>query len=73
MEKIEELKKMQMLRRLLRLEDVVEITGLSRAQVYKLMSKNQFPLQLKMPGRRVAWRAEDIDKWISELTSKAAA
>lgn len=50
------------------LEQVKELTHLSRSTIYLYMEKNIFPRPVKM-GRRIArWKAQEIDKWL--LTRK---
>lgn len=47
--------------RLLRLRDVREQTGLSRAAIY---AKPDFPRSLKISDRAAAWREADVQRWI---------
>ncbi|EIV1841833.1 TPA: helix-turn-helix transcriptional regulator [Salmonella enterica subsp. enterica serovar Reading] len=49
---------------LLELHDVIRRTSLSRATIYRKISKGQFPKQRQISERRVAWHEDDIDKWI---------
>jgi prophage regulatory protein len=51
--------------KLLRLKDVQERVPYSRAQLYALMSENQFPKAIAIGLRAVAWRESEIDAWIS--------
>ena len=51
--------------KLLRLNDVMNKTGLSRSSIYKQMSINNFPQQIKLGARIVAWHEGAIDNWIS--------
>ena len=53
--------------RLLRRREVEAITHLSRATIYVRMQKGTFPPPVRLGPNSVAWRAEDIDRWISEL------
>lgn len=52
---------------LLRRPEVEAITHLSRASIYSKMKKGAFPLPVRLGSNSVAWRAEDIHRWISEL------
>ena len=56
-----------MAEKLLRRPDVEEITGLSRASIYAMMSKGNFPRPLRLGPRAVAWRASDVQEWIDCL------
>lgn len=58
---------------LIRLNSVLNKTGLSRSTIYRLMSKGNFPKQVKLSERAMAWSSEAIDAWIDEkLGGKAA-
>lgn len=51
-------------RRLLRLNHVVHLTGLSRATIYRLMAEEKFPKQLMLSERCVGWDEDAIQNWI---------
>jgi prophage regulatory protein len=51
-------------RPLLDLEAVEKITTLKKSTIYKGMSDGTFPLSLKLSARAVAWKAEDIERWV---------
>lgn len=50
--------------RLLRLPQVLELTGLKRDSVYRLGRNGQFPLPRKLGARASAWREDEIRAWI---------
>ena len=52
-------------RRVLRLPEVMERTGLSRASIYRLIKADDFPVAIRLGSRAVGWRAEQIDEWIA--------
>ena len=52
--------------RMLRLPEVMKITSMKRSTIYLYMKKNQFPRQVKLTERSVAWREEDIQKYLDE-------
>lgn len=55
----------------LRLGSVLARVGLSRSQVYKMIGSGQFPSQVKLSSRSVAWIEEEISEWMSgKLPSK---
>ena len=59
--------------RILRLKDVIRLTGLSRSTIYAEIAKDNFPKQVKLTGARsVGWHEGSIDNWISsrELASE---
>ena len=42
------------------LEDML---GISRSTIYRLMLDEEFPRPIKLGGRAVGWKSEDIDEW----------
>ncbi len=52
--------------RLIRLREVMLITGLSRSYVYFLAKKAQFPKPVKLSERSVAWIEGEVLTWIDE-------
>lgn len=59
--------------RLLRLIDVKNHTGLSKSEVYRLMSERRFPQSIPLGQRSVAWRSDEIDSWVAERIRNAEA
>ena len=53
--------------RLLRRPEVEKLTHLSRSAIYARMKAGTFPPPLRLGANSVAWRATDIERWISEL------
>lgn len=52
--------------RFLRLADVIERTGLSRSYIYLSISKGEFPKNIKLSSRSVAWLESEIDAWMQD-------
>ncbi|WP_273890236.1 helix-turn-helix transcriptional regulator [Serratia marcescens] len=52
--------------RFIRLPEVLYTTGLSRSTVYEMMSRKQFPVQVSLGGKNVAWLASEVDQWMDE-------
>lgn len=52
--------------RLLRVPDLCKKLGISRAQIYRLLSAGDFPRPLRLSERTRAWRESDIELWIDE-------
>ena len=50
--------------KLIRLPEVIERTGLSRSAIYDRISHNQFPRQINLGARAVAWEERKIAEWI---------
>lgn len=62
-------------RRILRLAQVIALTGLSRSTIYQSLANGGFPQQIRLGARSVGWVAAEIDEWISsriEQSRKAA-
>jgi len=50
--------------RMLRIPDVIYLTGVSRTRIYELMARGEFPARRKLSERATAWRSDEIDEWI---------
>lgn len=53
--------------RILRLADVIELTGLSKSTIYAYMEKGKFPKTRQLGERAVGWRELDINHWLEDL------
>ncbi|MEB5931633.1 AlpA family transcriptional regulator [Pseudomonas mosselii] len=53
--------------RLLRLPDVIRITGMGRNTVYTRIKEGTFPKQVKIGPKSVAWRQSEINQWMASL------
>ena len=49
---------------ILRLKQVIAITGLSKSTIYALIALGKFPPQRKLSIRAVGWPAEKIFAWV---------
>jgi prophage regulatory protein len=54
------------------IKSVVAGTSLSRASIYRLIKKCEFPRPIKISSRRVGWLQADIDRWLEEQKAKAS-
>ena len=59
--------------RLLRMREVCDRTGLSRAQIYKWAAAGTFPSSVALGQRTVAWLEQDITAWIAARVEAARA
>ena len=48
-----------------RLKATTARTGLSRAVLYKLKAKGEFPPSIQLSDRSIGWLDSDIDEWIN--------
>jgi len=51
---------------ILKLPDVIKATGLARSTIYKLISENRFPQQIKLTSFSSGWLQSEINRWIEE-------
>lgn len=56
--------------RLIKLKEVLHMTGLSRATIYRFMSAGGFPMKVGLGGNSVAWVESEVEDWISEKIGK---
>ncbi|CAI1194497.1 helix-turn-helix transcriptional regulator [Serratia marcescens] len=52
--------------RFIRLPEVLYTTGLSRSTVYEMMGRKQFPVQVSLGGKNVAWLVSEVEHWMDE-------
>ncbi|EKC6206615.1 AlpA family transcriptional regulator [Cronobacter sakazakii] len=60
----------QLNNRLLRITDVINLTGLPKSTIYLKVKNNQFPSQVKIGSRSVAWVENEIQEWIKNNIQK---
>jgi prophage regulatory protein len=53
--------------RLIRLNELISKTGLSRSRIYQLIHEEKFPTNVSLGGRSVAWVESEIDRWIEDV------
>jgi prophage regulatory protein len=51
-------------KRALRLNDVLTKVGISRTQLYRLISRGQFPRQFHLSERTAVWDEAEVDAWL---------
>ena len=59
--------------RLLKLEQVKEITGLSKAMVYRLVGQGKFPEPCKPGGIASRWVESEVRAWREQVEAARAA
>lgn len=55
---------------ILRLPEVMKITGLSRSSIYLMMKQDSFPKQISLGARAVGWLEGEIKEWVSNRPIK---
>ena len=53
-----------MTKKILRLPEVKEASGLSRSSIYSGMKEGTFPKSIQLGTRMVGWSSKAIDNWI---------
>jgi prophage regulatory protein len=56
--------------RLLRIDQVEELTAISRSHIYHLAAIGQFPKQVNLFGRSVRWIADEVEEWIVQRCAR---
>jgi len=51
--------------RMLRISEVLALTGLSRTKIYELQTQGDFPMRVQLTSRRVAWVEAEVQAWLS--------
>ena len=51
---------------ILKLPEVTKVTGLARSTIYKLISEDLFPKQIKLTSFSSGWIKSEVDCWIDE-------
>jgi prophage regulatory protein len=54
-------------KRIIRLREVLALTGIGRSTVYVLISRNQFPRQLHLTERARGWYEHEVRDWADKL------
>lgn len=50
--------------RIIRLKEVMDLTGLARSTIYKFISRELFPKPISLGDRCVGWVESEIRDWI---------
>lgn len=50
--------------RILRLDEVTQMVGVSRTTLWRMERKGDFPARIPLSSRSVGWRSIDIDNWM---------
>ena len=50
--------------RIIRLREVMELTGLARSTVYKYVEAGTFPQPVPLGGRSVGWVEQEVEDWV---------
>jgi prophage regulatory protein len=56
-----------MIKKMYRLPEVMNMTGLSRSSIYLRVSTDEFPKPVKIGRRAIGWSEESIIAWQSKI------
>ena len=56
--------------RLIRLNEVMRITGLSCSRIYQYISEDKFPDNVSLGGRSVAWVESEVYRWVEGVIGR---
>ena len=51
--------------RILRLAQVIEVTGLRKSKLYELQAAGQFPMRVQITAHTVGWVEEEVQAWLA--------
>ena len=52
--------------KILRINEVIKVTGLSKSQIYRLVTCHGFPKPLVLSVGRVGWLDSEVQDWIKQ-------
>ena len=59
--------------RLLKLAEVVELTGIGRSQIYRKIDSGEFPAPVKIGQKSIRFRDDEVNAWIDALPRRGGA
>ena len=51
-------------KRLLRIDEVLEMVNISKSVLYEMMGRGEFPRPVRISRRAVGWPQQDIHDWL---------
>jgi prophage regulatory protein len=51
--------------RILRLAQVIDMTGLGKTKIYELQAQGRFPMSVRITAHSVGWVEEEVQAWLS--------
>lgn len=58
--------------RLLRINQVIDLTGIGKTMIYRLIKEGRFPQQFKPGGYASRWSEAEINAWIESMRDRSA-
>ena len=54
---------------IIKLPDVINLSSLSSASIYRLIKKGEFPKQIKLSERSSGWLLSEVEQWLDDKIS----
>ena len=51
---------------IIKLPDVINLSSLSSASIYRLIKKGEFPKQIKLSERSSGWLLSEVEQWLDD-------
>jgi prophage regulatory protein len=51
--------------RILRLAQVLDVTGLGKTKIYELQSQGSFPMRVQITSHSVGWVEQEVQAWLA--------
>jgi predicted DNA-binding transcriptional regulator AlpA len=51
--------------RMLRIDQVLALTGLGKTKIYELQAQGDFPMRVQLTPNRVAWVEAEVQAWLA--------
>jgi prophage regulatory protein len=58
--------------RLISMKEITERVPYTKAHIYRLIRRGEFPNRIRIGLRRVCWRESDIEAWLNAKIETAA-
>jgi prophage regulatory protein len=52
--------------RIVRMRELIRMTGLPRSHIYRLQAEGRFPRSVKLDIRSVGWLEQEVIDWLDE-------
>ena len=53
--------------RILRIQEVIKLTGLSRPTIWRKEKQGKFPERIRLGSNSVGWRSDELEEWLENL------
>lgn len=58
--------------RILRLAQVLDVTGLGKTKIYELQSEGSFPMRIQITDHSVGWVEAEVQAWLAQRIAASA-